>query len=62
MTGFIAIVLSPTGSPSMSYVSRFRDFPAVVRVGLFPTSDTDVVWSPAVELLSVFHISTVTIE
>ena len=42
----------------MSYVRRFRAFPAVVRVGLFLASVTDVVWSPALELLSMFRIST----
>ena len=58
---FVAIVSSSTGSPSMSFVRRFRAFPAVFRVGLFLTSDTDVVWPPVVELLSVFRNSTLTI-
>ena len=59
---FVAIVLSSTGSPSMSYVRHFRAFPVVVCVGVFLTSDTDVVWSPTAELLSVFHILTLTIR
>ena len=58
---FVAIVSSSTGSPSMSYVRDFRAFPAVVHVGLFRTFDTDVVWPLAVEILSVFRISTLTI-
>ena len=48
---FVAIVSSSTGSPSMSYLRRFRAFPIVVRVGLFRASDTDVVWSPVVWIL-----------
>ena len=45
---FVAIVPSSNGSPSMSYATRFRAFPVVVSVGLFLTSDTDVVWFAAV--------------
>ena len=41
---FFAIVSSSTGSPNMSYVTRFCAFPAVVRVSL-----------SYCELLSVFH-------
>ena len=45
----------------MPYARRIHAFPAVVRVGLFLTPDTDVVWFAAAELLSVFRISTLTI-
>ena len=58
---FIAIVLSSAGSPSMSYVRRFHAFPGVLRVDLFLSLDTDAVWLVAVELLSLFCISTLTI-
>ena len=53
-------IVSSTVSPSMSYVSCFRAFPAVVCVDLFLTSNSDVVCFDTVELLSVFRISALT--